>query len=476
MATLDQLSAALVKADAAGNADDARALAAEIRKMRGDQPAQPESTTLRQDMRQGAGNLVAGAVRGAGSIGATLLAPYDMAKDALDGKGLSLESNRQRRAAIDGGLETLGAQPNSLLYRTGKLAGEVAGTAGAGGVVANGARVLGASAPVVNAIASGGFSGGGNVLTRAAGGAISGGATAGLVNPEEVGMGAAAGGLLPGGVQLAGAAGNALSRAADSGSRRLMQSAIKPTIAQLRTGDAATAVDTLLQYGISPTKSGVNKLKILIDDLNTQISTKIGSSTATVDKGRVLDRLDDVRQKFTNQVSPGSDLRAIGGVADDFAAHPSFPLPQTQIPVQQAQEMKQGTYRVLSKKYGEVGSAETEAQKGLARGLKEEISAAVPGVQALNAEESRLLTTLGVAERRALMELNKNPVGLTALASNPVAAAGFLADRSAAFKALAARMIHAETPAAGVTGQRLIGAASNPLLRTTGIVATEANP
>jgi hypothetical protein len=39
MATLDQLSAALVKADAAGNADDARTLAAEIRRMR----AQPDA-------------------------------------------------------------------------------------------------------------------------------------------------------------------------------------------------------------------------------------------------------------------------------------------------------------------------------------------------------------------------------------------------------------------------------------------------
>ena len=50
-------------------------------------------------------NLVGGAVRGAGSIGATILAPYDMARDALDGKGLSLESNRQRRADMTAGLD-----------------------------------------------------------------------------------------------------------------------------------------------------------------------------------------------------------------------------------------------------------------------------------------------------------------------------------------------------------------------------------
>ena len=43
MATLEQLSAALVKADAAGNADDARALAAEIRRMRATTAAPPVS-------------------------------------------------------------------------------------------------------------------------------------------------------------------------------------------------------------------------------------------------------------------------------------------------------------------------------------------------------------------------------------------------------------------------------------------------
>lgn len=436
-------------------------------------------TSVMGSVKQGAGNLAAGLVRGAGSIGATILAPVDMAKDALDGKGLSLESNRQRRADMDATLKDMGAQPDSLLYKGGKLAGEVAGTAGAGGAVANGARFLGGSAPLVDAIASGGLAGGGNAITRAAGGVINGAATAGLVNPEEAGKGAVIGGIAPGVVRAAGSAGqavgNKLSDLADSASKRLMQSAIKPTIKQRASGDADTAIETLLQYGISPTKAGVNKLKALIDDLNTQISTSIGNSTATVSKQKVLQALDDVKTKFTNQVSPTGDLNAIKGVADDFAAHPALGAGDA-IPVQQAQEMKQGTYRVLSKKYGEAGSAQTEAQKGLARGLKEEVATAVPGIQGLNAEESRLITTLGVAERRALLEMNKNPVGLTMLAHNPIAAAGFLADRSAAFKAIAARMINNAATAAGAVGNKLIGAASNPLLRASGIQATSANP
>jgi hypothetical protein len=204
----------------------------------------------------------------------------------MDGKGLSLESNRQRRADMDATLKDFGADPNSILYKTGKLAGEVAGTAGAGGAVANGARAIGAAPELVAAIGSGGFTGGGNALVRAAGGAINGTATARLANPEDAGKGALFGGVLPGAVQLAGKAGSALYDAAQAGAKRLMQSAIKPTIAQLKSGDADTAVQTLLEYGISPTKEGVNKLKALVDDLNNQIKTKISGSTATVTKAR----------------------------------------------------------------------------------------------------------------------------------------------------------------------------------------------
>jgi histone H3/H4 len=188
--------------------------------------AQP--STL-DSIKQGAGNLAAGAVRGAGSIGATILAPVDMARDALAGKGLSLESNRQRRADMDSALQSMGAEPDSLLYKTGKLGGEIAGTAGAGGVLANGVRAAGATRamsglePIVNGVARGLETGGFRVgelagtglgaATRIGTGVAAGGATAGLVNPEDVGTGMLIGGALPGGAQLSGKAGD-LTRAA----------------------------------------------------------------------------------------------------------------------------------------------------------------------------------------------------------------------------------------------------------------------
>lgn len=185
------------------------------------EPAQSQAAPSKGLLQHG-GDLLAGAVRGAGSIGATLLAPWDMMTDAINGKGLSLESNRQRRADMDAALTQLGADPNSLLFKGGKLAGEVAGTAGTGSLVGGAMRaapMLARFAPVVE---SGGLTLGpastgsyaANLLTRAAGGAINGAATAALVDPETAGAGAVAGGALPvalKGVQYAGKLGKTVA-------------------------------------------------------------------------------------------------------------------------------------------------------------------------------------------------------------------------------------------------------------------------
>jgi hypothetical protein len=329
-------------------------------------------------------------------------------------------------------------------YGAGDLIGQIGSTWGVGGALA---KPLANVAPMLsNSIASGGMTLGGttgnavlNGAARALGGAVTSGVSGGLLGVDPI-KSAELGAAIPVGSVILNKAGSAIGNGLDNASHSLMQSALKPTIKQLKTGDAKTAVQTLLDLGISPTASGVNKIKSMIGDINNEISTKISGSTATIPKQDVLQTLNDVKSKFSNQVSPTSDLNAIQGIADDFSTHPS--IIGNEIPVQQAQALKQGTYKVLKGKYGEVGSASTEAQKAMARGLKEGIANAVPDVAGLNAQESKLLTTLSVAERRALMDANKNPMGLAALANNPVTWAMFMADRSAAFKGLAARMVN----------------------------------
>lgn len=185
----------------------------------------PEGSSTMDSVKQGLGNLAAGAVRGAGSIGATLLAPVDAAARAM-GVQNDFVGRTDRRSQMDAGLQSMGAQPDSLMYGAGKLGAEIAGTAGVGGVMANGVRALGATRaaaglePIVGGIAKGLETGGFRVgdlagtgmgtLARLGTGAAVGGAAAGLANPSDAGMGALIGGALPGGVQLAGKAGSAI--------------------------------------------------------------------------------------------------------------------------------------------------------------------------------------------------------------------------------------------------------------------------
>lgn len=401
-------------------------------------PAQEKSGAL-----QTLGNIGAGAVRGAGSIGATILAPWDIAKDAMAGKGLSLESNRERRAAMDAGLASMGAETDSFGYGAGKLAGEIAGTAGVPGVLAKGAQALKASPALVQALRTSGMSSGGQtgakaLATRVAGGAATGGASAASADPEQISTGAAIGAAIPVLGKTLSLAGKVISP------EKLMQSALKPTLAQQKSGEAKAAIDTLLKYGINATQGGADKLKSMVSGVDDEISNLIAGSGKTVSKDKVLASLDDVKSRFTNQVSPTADIAAIQNVGADFAQHPL--VSAGDIPIELAQKLKQGTYKVLDKKYGQIGTAETEAQKGLARGLKEQIAEAIPEVAPLNAKQSELIKALKVTSRRAMMDENRNPVGIAGLSTSAPQLVGMLADRSALLKSLAARGIKAITP------------------------------
>ncbi len=188
------------------------------------------------------------------------------------------------------------------------------------------------------------------------------------------------------------------------------QSALKPSTA-LSEADRANIVDTGLKEGIPVSKTGVDKLSGLIDDLNQQIADKIktgAAAGATVNPADVAARTSGVTSKFATQVNPVSDLNAIDAATNEFLASRAQPLPPgvsgppalEPIPLDEAQALKQGTYRVLGgKAYGEQGSATIEAQKALARGLKEEIANQFPEIQGLNERESNLLDLQPALER-----------------------------------------------------------------------------
>lgn len=283
-------------------------------------------TTLAQDAKQTLGNLAAGAVRGAGSIGATILAPWDIAQDALAGKGLSLESNRERRASMDAALGQLGAETDSFGYGAGKLAGEIAGTAGAGGVLARGASMLpGAAraAPVIEAIRTGGMSAGGltgatGMAARTAGGAIAGGATAGLVNPDDAVTGAVIGGALPGVLKAAGTVG-----------RKIGQVVRGPEQSPDMLNAVKSAIDA--GYVIPPTQAKPTLGNRLLEGISGKITTAQNASAKNTEvtnklAAKALGLSDDV--KVTPDVL--ADVRNAAGQAYEAVA--ALPVRPAQAP------------------------------------------------------------------------------------------------------------------------------------------------
>ena len=152
-------------------------------------------------------DILGGMAAGAGAIGSTLLAPIDIAEDLFSGKGLTLESNRKRRADIQSALQELGANPESKAYGAGKIGAEILGTLGVGPAMATGAKAIGAAPGVVRAMQTNGMStgatpvtNGGKVLdmgVRMGAGSAAGAGSAFLVNPEETKSGAIAGAVTP---------------------------------------------------------------------------------------------------------------------------------------------------------------------------------------------------------------------------------------------------------------------------------------
>lgn len=227
--------------------------------------------------------------------------------------------------------------------------------------------------------------------------------------------GAGAGGLAPG----AGAALNprtAVSRFALLGKtpQAAYQSALKPSTT-LSEAEKANVVQTGLDYKIPVTSKGLDKLGALIDDVNSKIKAVVDSApNRPINKFAVASRLQDTANKFKTQVSPTADMNAISDVGNDFLDTAPNPIPAAQ-----AQAMKQGTYRALGDKaYGELKGASIEAQKSLARGLKEELAAQFPELKNLNAADSRLLDLQPVLERAVNRIGNHQLIGI----GTPIAA------------------------------------------------------
>jgi hypothetical protein len=232
----------------------------------------------------------------------------------------------------------------------------------------------------------------------------------------------------------------------------LMQNAIKPSFADIKSGKAATAVKTMLDEGINPTKGGMDVLRGKIDDITGQVDALLARNpNVTVDKNQVASTLSRVISKIekTNP-TPNAQRKAVEDIYDEFLSNGLIPK---NIPVQDAQEFKKGIYRALGDRkysmapYSATEAAQTAGNKGLASGLREGIETAVPETAALNARQSELINAMKIAERRALTEGNRNFLGVSPIAHSPEGFAAMMMDKSTLLKSLLARGMYSGSSA-----------------------------
>lgn len=245
-------------------------------------------------------NIGSGALSGAANIGATLAAPVDL----LIGGVPAVKDRREKLRSFF--MEN--ADTGSNAFRLGELGSEIAGTAGVGGAIS---KVLGGAGrallpnsrfipKLASAVESGGFKLGtpsagtvGERLldlgTRAAGGAVAGGAAAGLINPENAATGAVIGGALPVGVLGAGATGRGLRNAITGGQvspevqslyAKAQQYGIDIPADRIANSRPLNAAAASLEY--MPFSGRTASLDAMRKQFDTALSRTVGQNTSNV--------------------------------------------------------------------------------------------------------------------------------------------------------------------------------------------------
>lgn len=167
---------------------------------------------------------------------------------------------------------------------------------------------------------------------------------------------------------------------------RIYESAMKisPSV------DEATrraVVNSGLEGGYSVGQRGLTKLYNDIDAVNKEISSVIAKGQKTpINLDKALTRLDDLKSFYEDLPNPKSYLDEIDSIKSD-----ALQWNGKVIPADKAQRMKQAIYRLNRKHYGELKSLNIEANKTIARGLKEELVDAFPELSKLNAKDSSML-------------------------------------------------------------------------------------
>lgn len=205
MATADEYAAWIVKnANKRGTPEfDTVAQAYQLAKQE-PAPAAPSETPAaptRSEMWKQEGRRLAAPFQGFSSgvanvvLGGQRLLGMGLEKVGAADTGTFLQEDAARRLAESQATVAPYKREFPISTGAGELGAEILGTLPVGGALAAPLKAIPAAAPLAQAIRTGGFSKG-NLATRAAGGAVTGGATAAVINPAEMETGALVGGTV----------------------------------------------------------------------------------------------------------------------------------------------------------------------------------------------------------------------------------------------------------------------------------------
>jgi hypothetical protein len=269
-----------------------------------------------------------GAIRGPGSIGATLMAPHDALNAALLGTPM-----QDRRTAMDDVLAQLGSDPDSALYKGTKFGTEMAGTGGMGKLLAGVLQRAGLNMPgFLKAVETFGARTGANpttklgkvadVATRSAGGGLTGLASSGAIDYSTADEGAAISAILPVvGSPVRAAASLVRPNAARSDlARKAIDAGIPLGASDVSSNQMVKAARSFLDDTILIGRIGQNRKDAVQKGFNKAVGEKFGANAdsltpdvvdrAKATMGAEFDRLWN-RNNLTFDTSLDSGLQAL---------------------------------------------------------------------------------------------------------------------------------------------------------------------
>lgn len=298
---------------------------AQVEQPQAPQPPQEQGYRLTspsfENVLNNSADLAIGLGQGAADIGDTIL---NAATSVIGNDSLN-NWNRERNA----GLEQFNAENNNGMNITGRIAGNIAGTAGVGGVLAKGAQALN-KFKLANALKSGGFNLGGapaattgqtvaNAATRVTGAAATGAASGALIDPNST----LEAGALSAAIPVIGKAGGVIGQTVGKAKSKVLGGA-SPALKQAKN----TQVDELQKAGYVLPPQDVDA------GMGSQILNAMGGKIKTEQKASVLN------QPVTNKM-----------IADDLGLNADEPITRNALA---DVRKKAGEAYEVAKNYGKI--------------------------------------------------------------------------------------------------------------------------